>query len=146
MHLIILNDRYEVLLTYQYRHGAQIESLEFPCGEIEPGESPEVTAKRELMEETGYAVHTINTVGSFYSNPARQTNRAYTLLGTGAYLVAEQKLDDSESIKFGFFSIAELEHFITTGQFSQGLHIGSWYQVLKLSPVDIQKEIRRCSL
>ncbi len=44
-----------VVLTRQFRPPAGRYVLEFPAGLIEPGESAEETAKRELLEETGFA-------------------------------------------------------------------------------------------
>ncbi|OGA10839.1 MAG: NUDIX hydrolase [Betaproteobacteria bacterium RIFCSPHIGHO2_12_FULL_69_13] len=44
-----------VLLERQYRHPLAREFLELPAGKLEPGEPHLETAKRELLEETGYA-------------------------------------------------------------------------------------------
>lgn len=43
-----------ILITRQFRPPAGQYILEFPAGLIDPDEAPEATAKRELMEETGY--------------------------------------------------------------------------------------------
>ena len=139
VHIVVLNDQGEVLLTWQYRHGAQLMSLEFPCGGVEPGETPESAMKRELLEETGYSVRQIFPMGSFYANPARQTNRVHTFLGLGAYRVGDQKLDATESIGYDFFPISELERFIQEETFTQGLHVGSWYKVLQNAPVELRE-------
>ena len=45
----------DVLLQRQYKHGAKDVVTEFPMGRIEPGEAPEIAARREFREETGYA-------------------------------------------------------------------------------------------
>ena len=43
-----------LLLEHQFRYPLQRHFLELPAGKIEPGEAPELTAQRELLEETGY--------------------------------------------------------------------------------------------
>jgi ADP-ribose pyrophosphatase len=43
-----------LLLERQFRYPLQRHFLELPAGKIEPGEPPEQTARRELLEETGY--------------------------------------------------------------------------------------------
>lgn len=43
------------VLIRQYRPPCNAYALEFPAGLIDPGESPETTAARELTEETGYS-------------------------------------------------------------------------------------------
>ncbi|GGC71977.1 NUDIX domain-containing protein [Undibacterium terreum] len=43
-----------VLMERQYRYPLDQVFIEFPAGKIDPGEESLVTAKRELLEETGY--------------------------------------------------------------------------------------------
>ncbi len=43
-----------LVLVRQYRPPARAAVLEFPAGLIDPGETPQQTALRELREETGY--------------------------------------------------------------------------------------------
>lgn len=51
---IVAFDREDrLLIIRQYRHGAGLISAELPCGAIEPGETPDQAARRELLEETG---------------------------------------------------------------------------------------------
>ncbi len=52
--IIPLVDAHTVLLEHQYRYPLRRHFLELPAGKIEAGEPPEETARRELLEETGY--------------------------------------------------------------------------------------------
>src|SRR3954468_2609569 len=52
---VAIDDDHRVCLLRQYRHAAGGYIYELPAGKLEPGEPPEVTARRELAEEG--AVH-----------------------------------------------------------------------------------------
>jgi len=58
-----------VLWVKQHRWAAQRMMLELPAGTLEPEESPEATARRELVEETGFAAATWRALGGFFSAP-----------------------------------------------------------------------------
>ncbi len=57
------------LLVRQYRHAAGRWLLEIPAGTLEVGEAPEVTAARELREETGYAADRLERLGGTWMAP-----------------------------------------------------------------------------
>ena len=44
----------QIALIRQYRYPVSKEMIELPAGKLDPGESPEECAKRELEEEIGY--------------------------------------------------------------------------------------------
>lgn len=58
----------EVLLVDQYRYPIRINSIEFPAGGINNGESSTAAANRELMEETGYCAADLIKLGEFYTS------------------------------------------------------------------------------
>ena len=60
------------VMVWQWRHGSQNLSLEFPGGVFEPGEKPEEAAARELQEETGYKPGTIKKIGEFSPNRSEE--------------------------------------------------------------------------
>jgi ADP-ribose pyrophosphatase len=51
--------------------------LEVPAGTLEPGEPPEVTAARELTEETGYRAGRIEPMGGWWVSPGVMNERMY---------------------------------------------------------------------
>ncbi len=58
-----------VVLVGQYRPAVDRFLWEIPAGKREPGEDPGQTARRELMEETGYSGGMWRRVVSFYPSP-----------------------------------------------------------------------------
>lgn len=64
----ITNDN-KIIFVEQYRKPLEKSLVEIPAGRLEPGEKPEVTAVRELEEETGYTTKTLSFVSSFFTSP-----------------------------------------------------------------------------
>lgn len=69
----------EVVLVRQYKHGARKVLLGFPAGFIHKGETPELCAKRELLEETGYKAKELKLIASLFENPTRCRNKYHII-------------------------------------------------------------------
>jgi ADP-ribose pyrophosphatase len=65
-----------LVMIYNYRYPLNKWCLEFPSGHVEPKETPQEAARRELEEETGYAAKGLREVGEFYPS-VRSTQKAY---------------------------------------------------------------------
>ncbi|ODA39215.1 NUDIX hydrolase [Desulfosporosinus sp. BG] len=65
--IIALQDQ-QVLMVRQYRYAIAQETLEIPAGKLDPNETPEACAQRELREETGYR-GTLEHISTFYTTP-----------------------------------------------------------------------------
>lgn len=59
----------KIIFVKQYRKPLEKTLLEIPAGKIEPNEAKEMTAMRELEEETGYTAKQLEYVTSFYTSP-----------------------------------------------------------------------------
>lgn len=81
--LLPVTDDRRVVLIRQYRYAAGELMLEVPAGTIDPGESPEETAQRELLEETGYEARRLEKIAEFFPSPGILTELMHLYLATG---------------------------------------------------------------
>lgn len=80
--MIVAETRGKVLLVKEYRPGTGKVYLGFPAGMLEAGESPEETAKRELLEETGFQALSARLLGKLDESPGFLHSSAYVVLVT----------------------------------------------------------------
>ena len=81
-----------------YRRGVDEFLLDLQSGLIEDNEKPYETAKRELLQETGYSCRTINHMGWFYTWPSKSNQKSYLFLAKGLEKTSGQNLDAIENI------------------------------------------------
>jgi ADP-ribose pyrophosphatase len=70
-------DAHSVLLLRQYRWAAGGEIWEVPAGKLDGGEPPEVCARRELEEETGYRAGRLEPTGEILTTPGFTDERIF---------------------------------------------------------------------
>ena len=120
----------EVVLIRQYRHGVCDVLWELPGGVVEDTEDPMEGAKRELMEETGYATSNLIQVGRLYPNPALQTNTLYCFIALDVEKVSEQNLDAGEDIEVHLVPLDQLVRMVKQGEFPHALDAAVLFQAL----------------
>ncbi len=120
----------QVVLVKQYRHGVEDILLELPGGVVEDDETPMAGIKRELLEETGYATDQFIEVGSFYPNPANQTNTMYSFLALDVEKVADLHLDDGEDLEVHLIPLDELIAMTKRGEFLHALQVATLFRAL----------------
>lgn len=131
VNIIALTKNREVVLVKQYRHGAGQVMLEIPAGVMDAeDESPLQTAKRELLEETGYTSEKFIEVGSSYPNPATHTNMTYSFLALDVEHVGQQHLDETEEIEVSLLPFDEFIALAKRGELPQALHITALFFAL----------------
>jgi 8-oxo-dGTP pyrophosphatase MutT (NUDIX family) len=112
-----------VVLVRQYRHGIRAVHYELPAGVREASDhGPEETARRELLEETGYGGGDWSPWMTLSANPGTHSNRSFTYLANGVVPVQEQRLEETEEIQVHLVSLEELRHILATGGIMQALH------------------------
>lgn len=94
--LPVLDDG-RIVLIHQHRHAVETDLIELPAGTIEPDEPPIETARRELVEETGYKAETMEPFIEFFTSPGVLTERMYSFIARGLTFVG-QDLGPTERI------------------------------------------------
>lgn len=67
----------QILLIRQYRYAAGGPIWEVPAGRLEPGESPETCARRELLEETGATARRWDRLTTIFTTPGFTDERIH---------------------------------------------------------------------
>ncbi|CAB4685440.1 unannotated protein [freshwater metagenome] len=82
--VIALDDQDRVLLIRQYRHPVAMALFEPPAGLLDiPGEQPQVTAARELAEESGFQAETWRVLVDFLNSPGGSSEGIRVYLARG---------------------------------------------------------------
>jgi ADP-ribose pyrophosphatase len=103
--IVALFDDGQVLLERQYRYPQRREFIEIPAGKLEPNEPHLETARRELLEETGYAAAEWQRLGVLHTAIA-YTDEAIELylarnLSKGAARLDAGEFLETLSVPFG---------------------------------------------
>ena len=89
---IVPLDGSTVTMIRQYRCAADQYLLEIPAGKRDiDGETPEETAKRELIEEVGLSAGKIHLLGEYYNSPGFCDEYSYCYLATDCVPVPDSR-------------------------------------------------------
>ncbi len=106
--VIAINEKDEIILVNQYRPAVKDHILEIPAGLVEEGEDPEVGARRELEEETGYKAGKLTKLYEYYTSPGISCSKMYIYLAT-ELTNGKQKLDDDEYLEIVHVPVSDLK-------------------------------------
>ena len=82
--IVAVTRQKRILLVRQFRLAVAGLTLELPAGHVDPGETPEQAARRELLEETGYEADTFKLLRALSPSVARFTNRMWCFFAANA--------------------------------------------------------------
>jgi ADP-ribose pyrophosphatase len=104
----------QVLFLRQYHHAIGQALLGIPAGTREPGENPAETARRELIEETGYRAGRVVALGSFFTSPGYSSEQMTLYRADSCRLVGTAPALD-ELIDLVPLPVAELPTLVEPG-------------------------------
>lgn len=121
----------EVVLIRQYRHGSRSVHYELPAGICDATDPDlEASARRELLEETGYGGGAWTHLSTLSANPGTHTNLSHTFLARGVEWRSEPELEETEEIGVHVVGLEELREILDTGGVLQSLHAAPLYRFL----------------
>jgi len=116
-----------IMLLRQFRYPPRKIFLEVPAGKLDPGESPESTARRELTEESGLVCNYLEKAGEFYPAIGYADEIIYVYVAWG--LTSKSiNVDDDEFVIPNRISFAEALRMIGNGGITDAKTIASLIQ------------------
>jgi ADP-ribose pyrophosphatase len=104
----------EIVLVRQYRHATAEVLLEIPAGKLDPGEDPETTARRELVEEVGLRPNAIEHLATYYTTPGF-SNELFHLYLTTDVTPEAGSTEPGEVIEVERYPLSSVRELLTSG-------------------------------
>ncbi len=121
--MIALTPEREILAVRQYRPALERFTLELPAGLCDPNEDPAHTARRELIEETGYDAATLVSLGPITTDNGRIGNRMWVFFADDLRPVPDWKPEPG--IEVVRYTIPALMRATAERVFDHSLHLGA---------------------
>ena len=115
-----------LMLIREYMAGMDRYELGFPKGVIDPGETPEQAANREIREEIGYAAKRIELLRVLSVAPGYSNFKTHVVLATELY---ESRLpgDEPEDIEVVPWPLNDLDGLLEREDFVEARSLAALY-------------------
>ncbi len=113
--IVAITAENNVIMEKIYRYPLNKTMLECPSGQLD-GDHPELAAKRELEEETGYISSDFRHLGHFYVSPGRGDEQFDLYLALQAEPHGTIKHENTEQIEVTLIPMDELYQMAMTGE------------------------------
>ena len=111
------------IFVRQYRHGLKQRLIELCSGVCDSSDAtPLDTARRELLEETGYGGGTWRELMVISANPSTQNNMTHCFVATDVEIVSSPHLESSEDLSVVLLTEAEVREMLKRDEIKQALH------------------------
>ena len=117
--VVPLLDDGRVVMERVYRWPLRATLLECPAGGCD-GDPPEVAARRELEEETGYTARSLEHLGNFAASDGYSDERYDVYLATGLARDGEVCHEVTEQIEIELFPLQDLRAMALRGEIEDG--------------------------
>ena len=114
-----VHDDGRLVLVRQYRYPVDTHVWELPAGRLDPGETPDEGARRELEEEVGLRARSLEPLLVFWTTPGFCDEVMHLFRATGLESVPPRPEED-EDIEAAIFTLAEAQAMMTRGEIREG--------------------------
>jgi ADP-ribose pyrophosphatase len=118
--IVPITDDGAVVLVRQYRKAIEDTLLEIPAGALEPGETPEQCAHRELAEEAGVRADSLVPLVAYVPSPGLLTEMISIFLARGLHLHAVPTPAEEEGLRVERVPLLKIPSLIDAGQIRDG--------------------------
>jgi len=126
-------DNGNLLFERQFRYPLRRVFIELPAGKIDPGEAIIETARRELLEETGYVAGEWEHLGQMHPCIGYSDERIEIFMARGLRLTSEKQLDHNEFLELIELSPAAAKEAVWSGLITDSKTITSLFWLDRLS-------------
>lgn len=126
--IIALDQKGLMFFIKEYRYPVQKIILQLPAGTTDTGESPLVSAKKELFEETGIKAKTWEKFGKFYIGPGHENIYANIFLATHldtSQLAKQTKLGNELILEILKLSMTQIKLLINSNKIECGITLAA---------------------
>lgn len=117
----------KLLFERQFRYPLRRVFLELPAGKIDPGEAIIDTARRELLEETGYVARDWEYLGVMHPCIGYSDERIEIFAARNLHLAGEKQLDHNEFLEVVELSPDDARQAVWDGRITDGKTITALY-------------------
>ena len=111
-----------VLLIWRHRFISDTWGWEIPAGRLEPGETPEQAAAREVLEETGWRPSGLQHLTSYHPTNGLSDQRFHLFMASGAEHEGDPA-DEFESERIEWVSVDRVAELAREGSVGDGLSL-----------------------
>jgi ADP-ribose pyrophosphatase len=115
-----------IVTLWSYKHGPRGYGLSFPAGYLSEGEEAETACRRELLEETGYAAHSLIPLGTFIDNGNQCGSTGSYFFAAQCQRVALPDSGDLEEMEVRLMKPSAIDQAIACGEMPVIHHVAAW--------------------
>lgn len=126
IYTVAVTDKNELLLVEQYRYPLQQNTWELVAGHMD-GEAADIAARRELLEESGYAADTLTKIGEIFADTSINANKGHVFIAENVKKVSDELDEVDGIIQVKAFSIDAIHRMIIEGKIMCPHSISAFY-------------------